>query len=73
MAETLGSLCDKLTIVKLKQWHSKKIPSGFKVYQNRELQLQNEINLFISNAVLGNILTEQLTFDTNKVYKKREI
>jgi hypothetical protein len=22
MAETLGSLCDKLTIVKLKQWHS---------------------------------------------------
>ena len=22
MAETLGSLCDKLTIVKLKQWHT---------------------------------------------------
>lgn len=69
MAETLGSLCDKLTIVKLKQWHSKDT-LRLQSLSKQESQLQNEINLFISNAVLGNIPIEQLTFDTNKVYKK---
>lgn len=69
MAETLGSLCDKLTIVKLKQWHAKDT-LRLQSLSKQELQLQNEINLFISNAVLGNIPIEQLTFDTNKVYKK---
>ena len=39
MAETLGSLCDKLTIVKLKQWHSLRAPSRLESLAAQEEQL----------------------------------
>jgi len=69
MAETLGSLCDKLTIVKLKQYHTE---DGARLQSlgSQEQQLQVEINEFVAAAVAGNILPERLTFSANKVFKK---
>ncbi|MEG3931568.1 hypothetical protein QUA00_22935 [Microcoleus sp. T2B6] len=69
MAETLGSLCDKLTIVKLKQWHSED-EIRLKSLAVQEKQLQQEMNEFISAAISGQIPSERLTFASNKVYKK---
>ena len=69
MAETLGSLCDKLTIVKLKQWHSED-EIRLKSLAVQEIQLQEEINEFISAAIAGQIPSGRLTFASNKVYKK---
>ena len=69
MSETLGSLCDKLTIVKLKQWHSE-YPDRLASLAVQENQLKNEIDAFVADAVFGNIPVEQLTFAANKVYKK---
>lgn len=69
MAETLGSLCDKLTIVKLKQWHSED-PERLKSLDVQEKQLQAEINEFIAAVISGQIPLERLTFSANKVYKQ---
>ena len=69
MAETLGSLCDKLTIVKLKQWHSEE-PARLKSLGEQENQLKNEIDEFAAAAFGGKIPVEKLTFAANKVYKK---
>lgn len=69
MAETLGSLCDKLTIVKLKQWHSED-EIRLKSLAVQEKQLQQEMNEFISAAISGQIPLDRLTFASNKVYKK---
>src|SRR5271170_4916871 len=70
MSETLGSLCDKLTIVKLKQWHttdSKKLKS----LAVQKGLLEREINEFVSEALAGRIEVKRLTFAANKVYQKR--
>jgi len=69
MAETLGTLSDKLTIVKLKQWHTE---DGERLasLSRQEKQLEEEIDEFISAAVGGRIPIEKLTFAANKVYKK---
>ena len=69
MAETLGSLCDKLTIVKLKQFHSED-QERLRSLSIQEQQLQNEIDEFISDAIAGLIPVERLTFAANKVYKQ---
>ena len=69
MAETLGSLCDKLTIVKLKQWHSDK-PEKLQSLDLQEKQLVEEIDEFVSLAISGEIIPERLTFSANKVYPK---
>jgi len=68
MAETLGSLCDKLTIVKLKLYHSddrNKLHS----LQHQQQQLIDEIDEFISDAINGIIPISKLTFQSNKVFK----
>ena len=68
MAETLGSLCDKLTIVKLKQYHtedSKRLDS----LANQEKQLCEEINNYFLDAINGEIPQERMAFASNKVYK----
>jgi hypothetical protein len=72
MAETLGSLCDKLTIVKLKQYHSED-PERLASLGTQEGNLKKEIDEFISDAVNGLIPLEKLTFKANKVYKKEGI
>ena len=69
MAETLGSLCDKLTIVKLKQYHTED-PKRLESLAHQELQLQEEIDTYIADAVRGVIPAEKLVFSSNKVYKK---
>jgi len=70
MAETLGSLCDKLTIVKLKEWHSGKQPERMRSLAMQEQQLREEIDAFIADAASGRIPVERLTFAANKVYRK---
>ena len=69
MAETLGSLCDKLTIVKLKQWHSDD-PARSASLDTQERRLSAEIDGFIALAARGGIPREQLSFAANKIYKK---
>src|SRR5712692_3726054 len=69
MAETLGSLCDKLTTVKLKRWHTDD-PEQLQSLAEQERQLHDEINEFMSAAISGRIPPERLTFASNKVYKQ---
>lgn len=69
MAETLGSLCDKLTIVKLKQFHTQDL-GRLKSLAAQEEQLEGEIDAFVNDALSGNIPLERLTFASNKVFKK---
>lgn len=69
MAETLGTLGDKLTTVKLKQWHTDD-KDRLESLALQEKQLQAEIDEFIADAVSGKIPLEKLTFAANKVYKK---
>src|SRR5689334_19074393 len=69
MAETLGSLCDKLTIVKLKQWHAEGEEKQ-KSLLEQERRLQEEIGEFVAMAAAGAIPPERLTFAANKVYKQ---
>jgi len=70
MAETLGMLCDKLTIVKLKQYHTND-EERLKSLVAQASQLQQEIDSFIDNAISGTIPPEKLTFAANKVFKKQ--
>lgn len=69
MAETLGSLCDKLTIVKLKQWHSDDA-ARLQSLEVQEGQLCAEIDEFVAGATSGAIPPAKLTFAANKVYKR---
>jgi hypothetical protein len=69
MAETLGTLCDKLTIVKLKQYHSEDSGSLASL-TDQAIQLRNEIDEFVAAALNRIIPLEKLTFAPNKVYKK---
>lgn len=69
MAETLGMLCDKLTIVKLKQFHTED-QQRLQSLDNQCRQLQAEIDEYLLDAFGGNIPVERMTFDSNKVYKK---
>ena len=69
MAETLGTLSDKLTTVKLKQWHTED-GERLESLSRQQRQLQDEIDEFIAAAIGGKIPHEKLTFAANKVYKK---
>jgi len=70
MAETLGMLCDKLTIIKLKQYHSDD-QWQLSSLKNQAKQLQNEIDEYITFALNGLIPINKLTFASNKVFKKK--
>ena len=67
MAETLGSLCDKLSIVKLKQWHTEDSAKAESL-AGQERQLQEEIDEFVRSALAGRIPPQHLTFAANKIY-----
>lgn len=69
MAETLGMLCDKLTIVKLKQYHTED-KDRLASLEKQSQQLQSEIDEYVQDAVQGKIPAGRLTFDANKVFKK---
>lgn len=70
MAETLGSLCDKLTIVKLKQFHS---TDALRLHSltTQENALCEEINTFLADAVAGRTRLDKLIFPSNKVYERK--
>ncbi|MEJ7587334.1 MAG: hypothetical protein WKI04_07200 [Ferruginibacter sp.] len=70
MAETLGMLCDKLTIVKLKQYHSSD-GARLQSLDQQCQQLQDEIDEYFADAVSGKIPTERLTFASNKIFKQQ--
>ena len=70
MAETLGSLCDKLTIVKLKQYHTGDV-QRLESLAHQETQLCEEIDTFIYDAAKGKIPQERLVFSSNKIYNKK--
>lgn len=69
MAETLGMLCDKLTIVKLKQFHTDN-EQRLESLEKQAVQLKQEIDEYLSDAFCGHISPDRLTFDSNKVFKK---
>jgi hypothetical protein len=69
MAETLGMLCDKLTIVKLKEYHSDD-PKRLESLARQAVQLQEEIDEYVHLALTGIIPADRLTFSANKVFKK---
>ncbi len=69
MAETLGSLCDKLTIIKLKQFHTQD-STRLESLAHQEKQIRDEIEDYVHDAVAGTIPVERLVFSSNKVYKK---
>lgn len=65
--ETLGSLCDKLSIIKLKQYHtidSQKLES----LSYQDSQIQNEINEYLDDAIWGTIHIDRLVYEPNKVH-----
>jgi hypothetical protein len=69
MTETLGSLCDKLTIVKLKQYHSDDGARKVSLSKQEE-QLINEIDVYLDDVITRKIPEEKLIFEANKVYKR---
>lgn len=69
MAETLGMLCDKLTIVKLKQYHSEDAQRLLSLSLQAS-QLQQEIDEYIASCMKGNIEIERMSFASNKVFKQ---
>ena len=69
MAETLGMLCDQLTIIKLKQYHTEE-GEKLNILTIQATQLQKEIDDYIQGAFSGNIPAGKLTFASNKVFKK---
>lgn len=69
MAETLGMLCDKLTIVKLKQYHTEDTERMASL-DLQASQLQQEIDDYIADAVSGRIDSARMRFASNKVFKK---
>lgn len=68
MAETLGSLCDKLTIVKLKQYHTDN-ELRQKSLAAQEMELAAEIDEYLAAALNGMMPLHKLEFASNKVYK----
>jgi hypothetical protein len=69
MAETLGMLCDKLTIVKLKEYHTQD-GARLESLRSQAIGLQQEIDEYVNAALAGDIPAGRLTFASNKVYKK---
>jgi hypothetical protein len=71
MAETLGMLCDKLTIVQLKLYHTEDA-NRLGVLKNQATLLQTEIDEYLDAALSGQIEPNRLTFASNKVYKEEQ-
>lgn len=67
MAETLGMLCDKLTIVRLKAYHTED-EERLNSLAEQTRQLQEEIDAYLAAALTGSIHPSRLTFASNKVY-----
>ncbi|MFQ5507257.1 MAG: hypothetical protein ACE5F1_21015 [Planctomycetota bacterium] len=66
MAETLGSLLDKLTVVKLKLWHTSDAARKESLL-GQSSRLAEEIDEYLEGAFSGAIPRERITFASNKV------
>ena len=66
--ETLGSLIDKLTVIKLKEFHNKDWMRK-KNLEVQEQELLYEITDYLHNAVTGKINWEKLTIQSNKIHE----
>jgi hypothetical protein len=67
--ETLGSLIDKLIVVKLKGFHTSPMErEKNESLCSQEFQLRNEINEYILDVMSGKIPIEKLHQASNKVY-----
>jgi len=62
-------LCDKLTIVKLKEFHTQDA-ARLESLKKQAIMLQDEINEYVNQAIAGAIPVERLSFAANKVFKK---
>jgi hypothetical protein len=69
MAETLGMLCDKLTIVKLKQYHTEDKQRLLSL-DIQAGQLREEIDEYIAAGISGKIDPQRMAFTSNKVFKE---
>lgn len=69
MAETLGMLCNKLTIVKIKQYHTTD-EIRLKSPDEQCKQLQVEIDTYFADAIFRKIDPTNLTFASNMVFKQ---
>lgn len=69
MAETLGSLCDKLTIVKLKEYHSEDATRRQSLAA-QATRLQREIDDYLAAVAGGHIAVADLEFPAHKVYRE---
>jgi hypothetical protein len=72
MAETLGMLCDKLTIVKLKEYHTED-KNKLKSLASQRNQIQQEIDEYFIKGLQGKIPLYTMTFEANKVYNNSTI
>lgn len=72
MAETLGMLCDKLTVVKLKEYHTND-ENKLASLKNQAILLIEEIDEYLKDAVKGFIPVQKLRFESNKVYNHQII
>jgi len=68
MAETLGMLCDKLSVIKLKQYHTED-SVRLESLAAQAASLRAEIDEYLLMAVNGQIPANRLTFAANKVVK----
>ncbi len=68
MAETLGSLCDKLTVLKLKEWHTND-PDRLEDLALQSERIRGEIDAFLGNALAGRIPLDALRAPAHKVVK----
>ena len=74
MAETLGSLVDKLSIKEIRRWHldharkSTRVKQILKIVHNQVADLEKEIDWFLSEAVKGQV---RLRDEKLKMYNPR--
>jgi hypothetical protein len=64
--ETLGSLCDKISVVKLKIWHNEDPRRGESLKQ-QEQELCEEIDSYLASALRGDIPLDKVTAPSNKI------
>ena len=72
MAETLGMLCDKLTIVKLKQYHSEDA-ARLESLGIQATQLQEEINNRLITFIFDKLTKEQFVTILQRTEKINEL
>ena len=68
MAETLGTLCDKLSVVNLKRYHCED-KERLESLDIQAVQLIEELDEYIADASNGLIPLTKLTFKANKIFK----